>query len=57
MITEQKWREIIEKGCEYERHPQQDICFCNLNVGYICWWKNCPKINKLKKEVRNDNRN
>ena len=40
---EEKWQKIIEKGCEYEYHPQQDICFCKLNVGYICWWENCPK--------------
>jgi hypothetical protein len=43
---EDKWREIIKKNCEYEYHPQQDICFCKLNVGYICWWKNCPLIQK-----------
>ena len=40
----EKWEEIVEKGCEHEWHPQQDICFCKLNTGYICWWKNCPKI-------------
>ena len=49
MTTEQKWREIIEKGCKYEWHPQQDICFCKLYLD-VCWWQNCPKINKLKKE-------
>lgn len=41
----EKWQKIIEKGCEYEWHPQQDICFCKLNTGYICWWKNCPMVN------------
>lgn len=43
---EEKWQKIIEKGCEHEWHPQQDICFCKLNIGYICWWENCPIINK-----------
>lgn len=43
---EKQWNKLVEKGCEHEYRPQQDTCFCKLNPGFICWWENCPRVNK-----------